>query len=250
MVGTRSCAPREDAAALPESERGMKHFRLIWPEFKKRGWTSKPPPSRGIETRWKYILRGGNANGTIGIDYVLGEQAVVDHATNIVRQQAVDRVRAANAAKATPEERPSSTERQLSAGKAPEKKKSSSKSPARRSKSPARRSKSPARRSMSPASKQLDNSSARNSSFQSPIRMSFQSSVHDGPQDLTTSASPASASQCVHLTLHPIFWQHIAECSNVYMHEQLDNRVDTYFEKKTSRERERERDVLRRLEKL
>ncbi|ETN19049.1 hypothetical protein PPTG_04466 [Phytophthora nicotianae INRA-310] len=82
MVGTRSSAPREDAAALPESERGMKHFRLIWPEFKKRGWTSKPPPSRGIETRWKYILRDGNANGTIGIDYVLGEQAVVDHATN------------------------------------------------------------------------------------------------------------------------------------------------------------------------
>ncbi|ETP08899.1 hypothetical protein F441_15200 [Phytophthora nicotianae CJ01A1] len=222
MVGKRSCAPREDAATLPESERGTKHFRLIWPEFKKRGWTSKPPPSRGIETRWKYILRGGNANGTIGIDYVLGEQAVVDHATNIVRQQAVDRVRAANAAKATPEERPSSTERQLSAGKAPEKKKSSFKSPARRSKSPARRSKSP-------ASKQLDNSTARKSSFQSPMRMSFQSSVHDGPQDLTTSASPASASQ------------HIAECSNVYMHEQLDNRVDTYFEKKTSRERERER---------
>ncbi|ETP06818.1 hypothetical protein F441_16848, partial [Phytophthora nicotianae CJ01A1] len=30
---------------------------------------------------------------------------------------------------------------------------------------------------------------------------------------------------------------HIAECSNVYTHEQLDNRVDTYFEKKTSRER-------------
>ncbi|ETI38981.1 hypothetical protein F443_15376 [Phytophthora nicotianae P1569] len=181
MVGTRSSAPREDAAALPESERGMKHFRLIWPEFKKRGWTSKPPPSRGIETRWKYILRDGNANGTIGIDYVPGEQAVVDHATNMVRQQAVDRVRAANAAKATPEERPSSTERQLSAGKAPEKKKSSSKSPARRSKSP--------------ASKQLDNSTARKSSFQSPIRMSFQSSVHDGPQDLTTSASPASESQ-------------------------------------------------------
>ncbi|ETM99067.1 hypothetical protein PPTG_19052 [Phytophthora nicotianae INRA-310] len=82
MVGTRSSAPREDAAVLLESKRGTKHFRLIWPQVKKRGWTSKPPPSRGVETRWNYILPGGNANGTIGIDYVLGEQAVVDHATN------------------------------------------------------------------------------------------------------------------------------------------------------------------------
>ncbi|ETI55346.1 hypothetical protein F443_01964 [Phytophthora nicotianae P1569] len=82
MVGTHSSAPREDAAVLLESKRGTKHFRLIWPQFKKRGWTSKPPPSRGVETRWNYILPGGNANGTIGIDYVLGEQAVVDHATN------------------------------------------------------------------------------------------------------------------------------------------------------------------------
>ncbi|ETP28548.1 hypothetical protein F442_22172 [Phytophthora nicotianae P10297] len=81
MVGTRGSAPHEDVAALPEAERGTKHFRVIWPEFKKLGWTSKPPPSRWIETRWKYILPGGNANGTVGIDYVLGEQAVVDHAT-------------------------------------------------------------------------------------------------------------------------------------------------------------------------
>ncbi|ETO67731.1 hypothetical protein F444_15377 [Phytophthora nicotianae P1976] len=164
MVGTRSSAPREDAATLPESERGMTHFRLIWPEFKKRGWTSKPPPSRGIETQWKYILRGGNANGTIGIDYVLGEQAVVDHATN--SKQAVDRVRAANAAKATPEERPSSTERQLSAGKAPAKIKGHL--PSLQQEGPSLLHEGP-----------------------SPLR----SSVHDGPQDLTTSSSPASASQ-------------------------------------------------------
>ncbi|ETM99156.1 hypothetical protein PPTG_19009 [Phytophthora nicotianae INRA-310] len=109
MVGTRGSAPHEDVAALPEAERGTKHFRVIWPEFKKLGWTSKPPPSRWIETRWKYILPGGNANGTVGIDYVLGEQAVVDHATEMVRQQAIDRgaTAATEAAKKTPAERPS-----------------------------------------------------------------------------------------------------------------------------------------------
>ncbi|OWY94812.1 hypothetical protein PHMEG_00035352 [Phytophthora megakarya] len=44
------------------------------------GWTSKPPPARGIETRWKYILPGRNASGVEAVDYVLGEQAVVNYA--------------------------------------------------------------------------------------------------------------------------------------------------------------------------
>ncbi|KAI9998216.1 hypothetical protein PInf_002559 [Phytophthora infestans] len=37
------------------------------------GWTSKVPPSRGIETR-------GKASGTVGVDFIHGEQAVVDYA--------------------------------------------------------------------------------------------------------------------------------------------------------------------------
>ncbi|ETI54992.1 hypothetical protein F443_02286 [Phytophthora nicotianae P1569] len=32
-------------------------------------------------------------------------------------------------------------------------------------------------------------------------------------------------------------WQHISECSNFYMHEQLDKRVDEYFQKKEALER-------------
>lgn len=84
MVGTRGTALREDAAAVPEEERGTNHIRLIWPEFKKLGWTPKAPPSRRIETRWKYIVPGGSANDTDGLDYVLGDQAVVDYALKTV----------------------------------------------------------------------------------------------------------------------------------------------------------------------
>ncbi|KAF4136714.1 hypothetical protein GN958_ATG14096 [Phytophthora infestans] len=78
MVGARGSAPREDAAAVLEEERGTNHFRLIWPEFRKLGWTSKAPPSHVIETRWKYILPGGY--GTDGLDYILGDEAVVNYA--------------------------------------------------------------------------------------------------------------------------------------------------------------------------
>lgn len=35
---------------------------------------------RGIGTLWKYILPGRDANGAEGVDYLLGEQAVVNHA--------------------------------------------------------------------------------------------------------------------------------------------------------------------------
>ncbi|KAF4148638.1 hypothetical protein GN958_ATG02118 [Phytophthora infestans] len=120
MVRTRSSAPREDAAAVPEEERGTNHFRLIWSEFKKLGWMSKAPLSRGIETRWKYILPGGSANDTVGLDYVLREQAVVDYALKskwfvycyaicvliaciacaVSQLSAIDRVRATTAAEA------------------------------------------------------------------------------------------------------------------------------------------------------
>ncbi|KAL3664861.1 hypothetical protein V7S43_010039 [Phytophthora oleae] len=103
MVGTRGTAPRGDAAAVPDAERNSQNFKLIWTQYKKLGWTSKAP-SRGIETRWKYILPGANANGTVGIDYLLGEQAVVNYAVQQVQQETIARVQAtaaSEAAKAT-----------------------------------------------------------------------------------------------------------------------------------------------------
>ncbi|KAG1691876.1 hypothetical protein DVH05_026038 [Phytophthora capsici] len=60
--------------------------------------------------------------------------------------------------------------------------------------------------------------------------------IEHGPTDaaLKRGGSPISL---FFLFMPVAVWQHIAECSNAYMHEQLDNRVDTYFEKKESRER-------------
>lgn len=45
----------------------------------------------------------------------------------------------------------------------------------------------------------------------------------------------ASPSSLFFLFMPVAMWQHIAECSNFYMHEQLDNRVDSYFKRKEQR---------------
>ncbi|KAF4148684.1 hypothetical protein GN958_ATG02164 [Phytophthora infestans] len=96
------------------------------------GWTSKVPPSRGIETR-------GKASGTVGVDFIHGEQAVVDYAMKSKGHPAIDRVCATAATKAATAQPPPTPEHHLSVHKPPTKKRSSSKFPARRSKSPARK---------------------------------------------------------------------------------------------------------------
>ncbi|KAE8999009.1 hypothetical protein PR002_g18585 [Phytophthora rubi] len=84
MVGTRGTTPHEENPAAPDEERGTINFKAVWSGFKAAGSTSKPPP-RGIGTLWKYILPGRDANGAEGVDYLLGEQAVVN---NAVQQRA------------------------------------------------------------------------------------------------------------------------------------------------------------------
>eukprot|EP00644_Phytophthora_capsici_P004934 jgi/Phyca11/96080/e_gw1.1.573.1 len=225
MVGTRGSAPHKDVAGLPE-ERGSNHFRLIWPEFKKLGWTSKPPPSRGIETRWKYILPGGNASGTVGIDYVLGEQAVVDHA---MKCKVFDILMYENDEEVFENEErhfadhfleEMGGEEQVLAGEV-----------------------------LGPALKELSTTGWHDA--ESPDVERFLDipytpvsndneypdllKVQHGPTNeaLKRGSSPIS----LFFLFMPVgIWQHIAECSNFYMHEQLDKRVDTYFEKKKSRE--------------
>ncbi|POM76974.1 Hypothetical protein PHPALM_5726, partial [Phytophthora palmivora] len=51
-------------------------FKSVWRELKAEGRTRKPPPRRSLEDRYKYIRPAGHANGTVGIDYFLGEESV------------------------------------------------------------------------------------------------------------------------------------------------------------------------------
>ncbi|KAG2803262.1 hypothetical protein PC116_g19109 [Phytophthora cactorum] len=75
MTKTRGGAPQEYAGAEPEPELRFMNLKVIWSLFEAQRCTSKHP-LRGFETRWKYILPGRDPNGTEGVDYVLGEQAV------------------------------------------------------------------------------------------------------------------------------------------------------------------------------
>ncbi|ETO59064.1 hypothetical protein F444_22558 [Phytophthora nicotianae P1976] len=202
MVGTRGSAPREDVAALAEAERGTKHFRVIWPEFKKLGWTSKPPPSRGIETRWKYILPGGNANGTVGIDYVLGEQAVVDHATESKALWSGSKLLTESAPqqlpkppKKTPAERPS---------------RSSSKSPMRKS------------------------------SPKSPVRTTgSQSTTSDTPADTTPSVPIARASEACTQQAHTPPTSQSPDESNVHQSSTTATTTEVTLTKTTMKKKKR-----------
>ncbi|KAG1696252.1 hypothetical protein DVH05_018798 [Phytophthora capsici] len=54
-------------------------FRVIWKSLRRTGWTSKPPSTRGLDNRYRYVRPGGDPNGTDGQDYFLGEKALVDH---------------------------------------------------------------------------------------------------------------------------------------------------------------------------
>ncbi|KAJ8571165.1 hypothetical protein ON010_g5669 [Phytophthora cinnamomi] len=89
MVGTRGTTPREEVPAVPGDERGTANFKVIWAGFKAAGWTAKPPP-RGIGTLWKYVLPGRDDNVAEGADYLLGEQAVLNYAIRMARQEVDD----------------------------------------------------------------------------------------------------------------------------------------------------------------
>ncbi|KAE8874987.1 hypothetical protein PF003_g40866 [Phytophthora fragariae] len=105
MVGTRGTTPHEENPAAPDEERGTINFKAVWSGFKAAGWTSKPPP-RGIGTLWKYILPGRDANGAEGVDYLLGKQAVVNHAVQLALQERAERASAAPPVGAAAEDSP------------------------------------------------------------------------------------------------------------------------------------------------
>ncbi|KAG3244050.1 hypothetical protein PI124_g11155 [Phytophthora idaei] len=63
-------------------------FKSVWRELKGEDWTRKAPPGRSLDDRYKYVRPGGHPNGTVGIDYVLGEEAVLEFYANALRRRA------------------------------------------------------------------------------------------------------------------------------------------------------------------
>ncbi|ETL26012.1 hypothetical protein L916_20210, partial [Phytophthora nicotianae] len=63
-------------------------FKSVWRELKQDGWTRKPPPRSSLDDRYKYIRPEGHPNGTIGLNYLLGEAAVLDFYADVLRSRA------------------------------------------------------------------------------------------------------------------------------------------------------------------
>ncbi|OWZ10863.1 hypothetical protein PHMEG_00016203 [Phytophthora megakarya] len=47
---------------------------LAWRELKQQGWLSVRPRAKDLDTKWKYVRPGANANGTKRVDYFHGEE--------------------------------------------------------------------------------------------------------------------------------------------------------------------------------
>ncbi|GMF44928.1 unnamed protein product [Phytophthora fragariaefolia] len=54
-------------------------FSYVWRVVSGAGWSSKRPTGRSLSDLFQYIPPGGDSNGTEGIDYFLGEQALLEH---------------------------------------------------------------------------------------------------------------------------------------------------------------------------
>ncbi|ETK94813.1 hypothetical protein F441_23051 [Phytophthora nicotianae CJ01A1] len=96
MVGTRGSAPITGNDVAPDTGAASATFKSVREVLTAEGWTSKA--STGIETLWKYVKPGRDPNGTEGVDYLLREQAVLNYALDLVREETVERVRTAQAA--------------------------------------------------------------------------------------------------------------------------------------------------------
>ncbi|KAE8957568.1 hypothetical protein PR001_g31325, partial [Phytophthora rubi] len=65
--------PAESASSLG----GVAVFKIAWTSLKKAGWTSKKPSTECLDSRYKYIRPGGKHDGIEGVDFLLGELAVL-----------------------------------------------------------------------------------------------------------------------------------------------------------------------------
>ncbi|KAG3243276.1 hypothetical protein PI124_g11903 [Phytophthora idaei] len=83
MVRSAARVPRDSEVKA----RGLS-FKSVWRELKGEGWTRKAPPGRSLDDRYKYVRPGRHPNGTVGINYILGEEAVLKFYANALRRRA------------------------------------------------------------------------------------------------------------------------------------------------------------------
>ncbi|KAG3006202.1 hypothetical protein JG687_00016493 [Phytophthora cactorum] len=55
-------------------------FKEAWTLLRKCGWYSKPPPRHSLNPCYRYFRPCGDPDGQIGVDYLLGEIAVLPYA--------------------------------------------------------------------------------------------------------------------------------------------------------------------------
>ncbi len=53
-------------------------FRELWWQLKKKGWSSQR--GKGLESRWSYVKPNKSSKDAAGIDFFIGEQALMDYA--------------------------------------------------------------------------------------------------------------------------------------------------------------------------
>ncbi|KAG3067936.1 hypothetical protein PI124_g22144 [Phytophthora idaei] len=54
-------------------------FKTVWRMLRQDGWFSKPPPRRSLCDQYRYVRPRGNPDGQDGVDFFLGEQALIEH---------------------------------------------------------------------------------------------------------------------------------------------------------------------------
>ncbi|KAG7376331.1 hypothetical protein PHYPSEUDO_013721 [Phytophthora pseudosyringae] len=57
-------------------------FRSVWREQKAQRWTNKRPPSRSLDDRFRYSRPGCSPDGAEGVNFLLGEEAVLEYYAN------------------------------------------------------------------------------------------------------------------------------------------------------------------------
>ncbi|OWZ13826.1 hypothetical protein PHMEG_00012787 [Phytophthora megakarya] len=69
-----------DACHLGRSLNLQRHkFKDIWQVLRRKGRTAKPPPLRSLDCRFRYAKPGCSVDGDEGVDYFLGEIALVNY---------------------------------------------------------------------------------------------------------------------------------------------------------------------------
>ncbi|KAE9254309.1 hypothetical protein PF004_g1091 [Phytophthora fragariae] len=58
-------------------------FNDASPWLKGRGWFSKPPLRRSLDMQYRYIRPGGDTEGQEGVDFILGESAVLQYGASM-----------------------------------------------------------------------------------------------------------------------------------------------------------------------